>query len=319
MCLPCPSNQWCPFYDTVAPVPCHGGGETNGGGMSTPLACSCPTRTYGVQCLPCADNVDCSAPLAVQPTLVASLLIGLGPLTGADSLMQECIAAASLLSRPVFFVDAVAVPPSMLAVVASTASPGGGTGSTTTMTMRAWGWVFVSEPAQQEKGAWDTAQACLVAHGFASVSVADLGQPRVAVGIKRAILCAGVAQEWNGLDGSMSGCSCAAGHELVVTASWGAQCFPCLNGTVRARRSPVAACIACDGRLNEVAPSMGMEACVCASGYARHTGACVVETGGGGVVPEPSIVTMGSLAVIGVGAAVGCALLTFGLAAAVLL
>lgn len=61
-CLPCPSNHWC-FDGNV--IPCNG--ETLGMAMTSPLDCICPPRTYGVQCLPCRDDSDCSTPLPQPP------------------------------------------------------------------------------------------------------------------------------------------------------------------------------------------------------------------------------------------------------------
>jgi hypothetical protein len=63
-CLPCPSNHWC-YREKV--VPClswAGWGESNPR-SSSPIDCSCPPRTHGVQCLPCDADADCSAPATV--------------------------------------------------------------------------------------------------------------------------------------------------------------------------------------------------------------------------------------------------------------
>ena len=63
-CLPCPSNHWC-YREKV--VPClswAGWGESNPR-SSSPIDCSCPPRTHGLQCLPCDADADCSSPATV--------------------------------------------------------------------------------------------------------------------------------------------------------------------------------------------------------------------------------------------------------------
>jgi hypothetical protein len=245
------------------------------------------------------------------------------------------IIAAPLVQYPVL------VPPSAL-IPLSDGSVG---------VMQAWGWVFVSEP-----GDWPSSMTeCLIARGFTfPIGVMDLGAARLAVGIRQAIRCKGPGQEWNGLDGPSSGCGCVAGYESAATVSWyyfiillllclvfylissllifyhddeaylndnisrrGVQCYPCLNGTVRARQSPILSCVACDRRLNEVAPSMGMWACICPPGYERSAvdDVCVQTQHTTG--PDPFWTVQ--LFVILTGVAVGCALLAFALMAAVLL
>jgi hypothetical protein len=55
-CLPCPSNHWC-YREKV--VPCLWRQESNSR-SSSPLDCSCPPRTHGLQCLPCDADADCT-------------------------------------------------------------------------------------------------------------------------------------------------------------------------------------------------------------------------------------------------------------------
>ena len=287
LCLPCPSNQWCPFDGTVAPVPCRG--STNGGGMSSPIDCSCPPRTYGIECLPCDDDVDCSSPMVPQPQLLATGVVGWGPPDGGD-IMGQCSDAAQWKRSIVTY--SLRVPPYLL--------PGSGA-------LR-WGWVVVSAP---DDAAWSNVTLCLVSHGFLSLSIKALGPPRAAVGVNQAIKCTAFGQEWNGLTASQSQCGCIAGYEPLKTPSWGTQCFPCLNGTFRARRSN-GGCIACP--TNEAAPSMGMAQCVCQKGYERNdnNGECVAA-------PNLSDPPPWTSPMIVIGTAGGCGLMAFALAAAFLL
>lgn len=51
-------------------------------------------------------------------------------------------------------------------------------------------------------------------------------------------------------------------------------CFPCLNGTVRERRSAFKTCTPCTEPYTH-APFLGMSACICIDGYSLVTDACV--------------------------------------------
>ena len=314
ICLPCPSNHWCPLFFTssasllllpsTAVVPCHGGGETNGGGMISPLDCICPPRTFGVHCQPCDADADCSSPVSQPPQLVATVIIASVPpqflffISAADHhngasnqkqiVMDQCVTWAVSVVYEIESASAA----SQIWVVISPAS-------------------FV----------WQNATQCLSLHGFNLLSVRPLGPPRVAVGVKQSVRCAGIAQEW-----MKNGCGCIAGYEPLATPSWGIQCFPCLNGTARAQYS-AGGCEPCKNA-NEVAPSMGMAACVCAPGYSGSS-KCVISPKNNNKDMMITTVTTSFLAslssmhtpsgiviMIVVGVAVGCALLTFALVSA---
>jgi hypothetical protein len=69
------------------------------------------------------------------------------------------------------------------------------------------------------------------------------------------------------------------GQELSITAlGLDTHCFPCLNGTVRARRSESKRCVPCT-EANAHAPYLGMAACSCIHGYSRSldTQACEAD------------------------------------------
>lgn len=275
ICLPCPSNHWCPLFSSSLStvVACHGGGETNGGGMTSPLDCVCPPRTFGVKCLPCDTDADCSLPVSQQPLLVATVISASTP-----PLFSFYISASGASNQKTMIMDQCVT--WAVHVVYEVASQI---------------WVVIS-PASF---LWQNATKCLSLHGFNLISVYPLGPPRIAVGVKQLVRCAGIAQEW-----MKTGCGCIAGYEPLSTPSWGIQCFPCLNGTVRAQYSP-GGCEPCKS-VNEVAPSMGMAACVCAG----DCGVSQTDT------TTHSISTMMQSSVVIIIIVAGVALLTFTLVSA---
>lgn len=255
-CLACPTNHFCPFGGV--PVPCHGGGETNGGGAASPLDCICPPRTHGIRCEPCDDNQDCSLPLSRQPVLMASVLTARAPDSDKELILRQCVVEQHADN------------------IIYAAGDGG--------------WVLLSSVNPWDK---TNATGCLAAHGFADIATGYLGAPRAAIGVKQAVRCAGVAQEW--WEGK--GCGCIAGYEALATARWGTQCFPCLNGTARARYA-MSGCAPCpDG---EIAPWMGMSACICAGGWDAASATCVGQPEAGLALPSPTLLIVAST-VLGVG------------------
>lgn len=302
-CFPCPSNQWCPFNGTTSPVACASGGLTIGSGMSNPLFCFCPSRTYGINCLPCDDSMDCSLPVSEPKMLAAIAVYALGP-TWASDLLGECVSPLLIYTVPRKHGNAIL-------------SDSGG--------LLIWSWVLVMTTGRQHQQdinlqVYNLSQ-CLSQYGFSNVQLQLLGQPRLAVEEKQAISCGGRHWEWNGLDGGASGCTCVGGFELVSTSSLGKQCFPCMNGTVRARRSPSASCTECTGDF-EIAPSMGMEACACISGYQKQ----ITGSSSSACVPDPNQIEdsmasslgipwwsgqSGTILLVGIAVAVGSGLFCF--------
>ena len=265
-CLPCPTNMWCPGNGTMTPIPCHAQGTTLYEGSFTPLDCICPTRTYGLLCKPCADGDDCvfignptpglvSSPSV--PTLTSASVRGSGPIWGeeiATSCISQVVDLDNFLIYSIFGADASSL-------LLSQSAPD----------ILTWNWVFVFRDPPSD--AYENISACLGVHGFNIDMFQSLGFSVPGSFLRFSSSCGISNWEWSGLEESP--CTCVAGYEARMTITWGIQCFPCLQGTVRQRRS-TGGCVPCVGS-NEHAPYLGMKECVCVGGFARHTegGQCV--------------------------------------------
>jgi hypothetical protein len=268
-CLPCPTNMWCPGNGTMTPIPCHAQGTTLYEGSSTPLDCICPSRSYGLLCKACADGDDCVfignptpglASSPPVPTLTAVNVRGSGPIWG-EEIAISCISQAmdtdNFLIYSIFGADA-----SSLLLSSSQSAPD----------ILAWNWVFVFRDATSDLH--DNVSACLGEHGFNIGMFQSIGFPVPGSFLRFSSSCGISNWEWSGLEESP--CTCVAGYEARMTMTWGIQCFPCLQGTVRQRRS-TGGCVPCVGS-NEHAPYLGMKECVCVEGFERQShggGQCV--------------------------------------------
>jgi hypothetical protein len=266
-CLPCPTNMWCPGNGTMTPIPCHAHGTTLYEGSLTALDCICPARTYGLLCKPCADGDDCvfignptpglvSSPSV--PTLTSVNVRGSGPIWG-EEIATSCISIVmdidNFLIYSIYGADASSL------LVSSQPAPD----------ILGWNWVFVfRDPASD---AYENISACLGVHGFNVELFRSVGIPVPGSFLRFSSSCGIRNWEWSGLEESP--CTCVAGYEARMTITWGIQCFPCIQGTVRRRRS-TGGCVPCTGS-NEHAPYLGMKECVCVEGFARQSegGQCV--------------------------------------------
>jgi len=246
MCLPCPLGFWCLGARTL-PIPCIHGGTTELPGAKTPLECVCPPRTYGLTCTPCSDAELCIA-MDAPPELQAVRLLGWGPAT-----LRISPCATNL---PVY------------AITASSSSSGeaANDNNTSMLTMAtAWAWLLVmrSETSLQEG-----LVACLRTQGFklqGLTTIASLTQPR---GLRTNVQC-DPNSEWPGTaeEDTPKPCTCIAGYTRKRSLRTGTSlCVPCLNGTIRARRSPIETCVPCPGNHSH-APWLAMSHCVCQEGF----------------------------------------------------
>jgi hypothetical protein len=126
-------------------------------------------------------------------------------------------------------------------------------------------WVSVHRPLS----AAELANASLCAQEYTVVT--NLA-PDATVSYVLPDRCEGRHLEWDG----EAGCACVGGYETVDTGLYGLRCLPCLNGTMRPRRSP-GGCIPCLASSFQQAPYLGMTACTCMTGYQPDpvTDACV--------------------------------------------
>jgi hypothetical protein len=266
-CLPCPTNMWCPVEGTTAPIPCYAKGTTLSEGTSFPIYCICPERTYGLLCQPCEDENDCifigspTSGLATYlvPTLTSVNVRGVGPIWG-DEIADGCMAQA--IGRDMFLIYSIlGVSLSQSALVSTILASD----------LLIWDWVFVFRDPTPE--AYENVSSCLGMHGFEVETFRVLGAPTEGKDLRVSVSCGGRNWEWSGL--TSSPCTCVGGYEPRMTSTWGIKCFPCLQDTVRSRRS-TGGCVSCEGE-NEHAPYLGMKECVCVEGYKRFTttGACV--------------------------------------------
>ncbi len=76
-----------------------------------------------------------------------------------------------------------------------------------------------------------------------------------------------INEEWPGETGLLQKCTCIAGYTTKRSSRTGNDvCVPCLNGTIRPRRSPITSCIPCMDN-NSHAPWLAMSHCICKSGF----------------------------------------------------
>ena len=268
-CIPCPKNMWCPSNGTTTPIACYASGTTNVEGKSSPIYCSCPARTHGLLCSACDDSMDCvpidslsfgfaSSPV---PTLESVNVKGWGPIWG-EEIARECLSKAMQIDGYIIY--------SILGVDSYTSQVSTERGLAPDSLN--WNWIFVLRDPMPE--GYISMGICFTQHGFTLENMQVLDSDR-GTELKKPLSC-GVRKEWSGLTNSP--CTCMAGYESMMTSDWGYQCFPCLKGTFRKRRSTLG-CIACTGD-HEDAPYLGMIECVCVDGYKRsiESGQCIDAT-----------------------------------------
>jgi len=250
----------------MTPVPCYASGTTSTvGGSLSPLDCVCPDRTHGLLCEPCGDDEECvligSPALKKKPSVpILSVLNikGLGPIWGEDivgNCMLEIYSSGNFLIYSIIGIDVLFFQKKKL----STADD------------LAWNWVLVLRDPTPET--YSNISHCLTRHSFFIEEISVMGDPVEGNNLKISQSCGGRNWEWGGP--SLPTCVCVGGYEALMTVDWKIQCFPCLNGSVRARRT-AGGCVPCYGP-NEHAPYLGMRECVCKPGFKRSstTGLCI--------------------------------------------
>ena len=267
-CLPCPTNMWCPYNGTQAPVPCYAGGYTLVEGASSPLKCICPSRTFGLTCQPCDNSMDCvsikTSTKNIIPYLTYSTVTGWGPVWG-NELIGKCL---SLLATPT--PQNIAVIDNIF-IIYPLSIEGSSIISDNVPDMLQWSWAFVVQNSIDNDFLRIQMTECLSIYGMQEQSFGSF-QTTQGVDLRVAMSLGGPEWEWSGQESNPR--TCIAGYEAVSTDTWGIKCFPCLNGTVRARLAS-GGCVPCQG-VNEHAPYLGMSACVCIQGYqlSSTTGQC---------------------------------------------
>jgi hypothetical protein len=269
-CLPCPVNMWCPMNGTTTPIPCFAGGSTTYEGAYSPLSCICPPRTHGLTCEPCEDDVECvSIPPGTQITLLSVYVNGWGPIWGQE--------IPSLCLFPLMGGDTGAYLIYPMYEAGDSANANFNSISSDTLF---WSWTLVIKregiiTLPDAASIFGNITSCISIYGFriSEYNILDTksGQDLSTQGIilRETRTCGGYYWEWNGME-TQSDCTCIEGYEKLKTLKFASsQCFPCMNGTVRPRRS-IYGCTACTGAY-EHAPFLGMKRCVCIDGYVRST------------------------------------------------
>jgi len=280
-CMQCPTSLWCPLNGTMAPIPCYRNGTTLSGGAMSPLDCICPSRTHGLLCEPCDDSMDCST-MDSSSTFMTVAMGGWGGVWGMDA-ANECLGK----SKQGFLLYTSPATNNVIEHDLQSANS------------LAWNWIAVvptSPSAPNHIFTWKNNITACMNSLLINFYFIILEQPRP-VALRRWTSCGGRHWEWNGLDSGASGCTCVAGYEEVPATAWGTQCFPCLNGTVRPRRSK-GGCVPCGKIVNSdtiinnkdvgafllLAPFLGMSACICPDGMSMGSdGLCSIIA-----LPTPS-------------------------------
>jgi hypothetical protein len=262
-CMPCPTSRWCPAFGTLAPLPCANGGHTLSAGAVSPLSCLCPPRTHGLRCLPCDDAVEC-ATSAPPVNAIALRIQGVGPVDG-ELLVSACLRSID---------DDYLLYPSFLSTAVAEEA------TTTQRQLLRWSWVALLLNFVDATVASPHLAAC-AGPSFVQLDSSLMASTRT-LRLTQASSCGGRHWEWSGSLLASSQCTCVAGYEEVDLAtfaghSYGTQCLPCLNGTVRPRRAQGGCTASCLLAHNQEAPFLGMAACVCIRGYVANKdngGAC---------------------------------------------
>ena len=276
-CVLCPTNMWCPFNGTTLPIPCKGPGSTTVfEGASSPLECICDKRRHGIHCVPCDDRNDCVPIQKLSgfveiPKLFAVHVQGWAPFWAPDLLLQ-CMKSASNGNDDLFMVYTISNDDFFPFRIMQNVSR-----ALIENNLLFWNWVIVLRGLEVFGSFQATWQECMLQRGFIisrSYNVYPFASvDAVQLRVERS--CGNDYWEWSGdMSGTLASCTCIAGYEVVRTIDWEQQCFPCINGTYRARRRQ-GGCVACSGA-HEEAPYLGMSHCVCKSGFARPSpdGAC---------------------------------------------
>lgn len=235
MCLPCPLGFWCLGGRTL-PIPCINSGYTLIQGVSSPLSCICPARTHGPLCLPCTDQELCLV-MKPQPQWQAIRLIGEGPSTLRIHLCA--------INQPIYSIPTTGIikqdPKNY-----------------------SWGWIIVT---LADDSFTKTIQSCIEAQGLVLLEpVTVIAGPQTAAFMMYNAPC-NINEEWPGETGLLQKCTCIAGYTTKRSSRTGNDvCVPCLNGTIRPRRSPITSCIPCMDN-NSHAPWLAMSHCICKSGF----------------------------------------------------
>ena len=272
LCLPCPVNMWCPMNGTTTPIPCFARGSTKYEGALSPLSCICPPRTHGITCEPCGDDVECvSLAPSTQITLLSVYVNGWGPIWGQE--------IPSLCLFPLMGGDTSAYLIYYMYEAGDSTNTNFDSAMINSDTLF-WSWTLVIKmegiiTLPDAASIFGNITSCISVYGFRinTYNILDTksGQDLSTQGIilRETRTCGGYYWEWNGLE-SQSDCTCIEGYEKLKTSKFSSsQCFPCMNGTVRPRRS-IYGCTACTG-IYEHAPFLGMKKCTCIDGYVRST------------------------------------------------
>ena len=270
-CMLCPTNSWCPVYGTVTPVACYAFGTTSTvGGSSSPLDCICPDRTHGLLCEPCSDDEECvliaSPALKLKPAVpILSVLNvkGLGPIWGQE-IVANCLRDMYTFTINSLIGDFLIYSITDIGVHGNNAKANNNNDSVVGNNNNdlEWNWILVLRDPIPEM--YSNLSICMTKHSFIIQEMSVMGSPVEGNTLRVPQSCGGRSWEWSG-----SSCVCVGGFEALMTTDWRIQCFPCLNGSVR-RPKTAGGCVPCGG-LNEHAPYLGMEECVCREGFKRST------------------------------------------------
>ena len=257
-CFRCLYHHWCRGGATP-PIPCANKGVTIDGGLSSPAACRCPERTYGVSCVPCGSAYACDYSDTEMQTLHVFEISAWGT-EDASEVVRYCFepgqgfGGKGFKQYEMYSVPAIAP---TFQDEAKTPSPD------VVVVPLGWTVVLLNPPAGTSDAAvLDYITGCLknapltetvVRRPSGDTTNAKLTGKNL-VRVQRAL---GLHMEF------VSGISmCVGGYEMTTTSQRYEICLPCLPETVRAT-GYTGGCYPCWDTEKMHAPNLGMTECIC--------------------------------------------------------
>jgi len=307
VCLSCLRGTFCPFNGTTTSIPCHAKGTTDLSEQKDPRYCVCPHRTHSVSCVPCAEDEICvhlADNRANQKNidLLYAKIYGFGSIASVNSLIDPCIWGL-LKAKTEESYESAFCDQNHSTVYQYYAEANREEHNLFVTYVLSSGYsLYVDKQASVHRQSYNLTSdsdnlllniflilkkplfhrimsstsnllsRCLAKTPsmFRPIEISFEAQYRLPDSDFKVRVKCGPFEEWNGLFGEQEACACIEGYEWVYSFS-SQQCFPCLNGTYRSRRSSSVSCRYCDDPEREHAPYIGMSKCICKDGFERSS------------------------------------------------
>lgn len=276
VCIACTVNVFCPFDEMLIPIPCNHFGLTDIGQQVSPQSCFCPTRTWGLTCIPCGFNeicpiLDLSTQGQKQPPLMEMWHVEFFGYVHNYLDFETCIKAYVQEQQDAYTI--YIIPRGYSSGVDFISS------SALIKNEHLIFFKLIVHLKQRDIYFQNNIDSCLRGRNALIDVHYDLIVNNFRPSLYREKINCGEKNnqpgfwEWNGFsDPSLEECTCIAGYEPVGVdeGRWrdSIKCYPCLNGTHR-KQGSVGRCIPCLDKEREYAPYLAMSECICKPGYVK--------------------------------------------------